>query len=338
VAAAAIAVYDFNSDGHSNFRPWRRPDGLDDWGIGVIVGGSGTGKSTLLAEFGTPASPYWHEGLAVADHFYDSATAAERFTAVGLSSVPTWVKPYGVLSTGERFRADLARCLHDDAVIDEYTSVVDRNVAAAASRALSQYARRHGLRRIVLATCHRDVLPWIDPDWVVDTDGGAYAIKPRECLQRQPLVVDIYEVDRSMWAHFVGHHYLNGDLHPFARCYVATLRGTPVAFGAAIPFPHGSIRNAWRGHRIVTLPDFQGLGIGPRLADWIAEAHHRAGYAYYVKTTHPRLGQYRDNSSAWERIGRASSAAPVSFPARGAGAWVGSTRPAFSHRYVGGAA
>jgi GNAT superfamily N-acetyltransferase len=340
VAADAVAVFDYSTDGHSGFTPWRAPE-LGDWQIGAIVGASGTGKSTLLREFGSPDLPAWGVG-AIADHFTDAHDAAGRLYAVGLSSVPTWVKPYAVLSTGEKFRADLARMLHDGAVIDEYTSVVDRNVARAASRAFGKYVRDKGLSRIAVATCHRDVLPWLKPDWVIDTDGGVYARRPRGCLHREPLVVDIYEVNRSMWAHFVEHHYLNGNLHPFARCYVATLHGIPVAFAAAIPFPHATIRNAWRGHRVVTLPDYQGLGIGPRLADWLAEAHYRAGYNYYAKTTHPRLGEYRDASPYWQatshgRRNRPSPhRAPVSFGTRKVNAWIGSTRSSYSHRYVGG--
>ena len=334
VAAEAVAMFDYDTDGHTVFTPWRRPDLPETWGIGVIVGGSGTGKSTLLTEFGTPAAPSWGSG-AVADHFADADEARARLYAVGLSSVPAWVKPYSALSTGERFRADLARTLAPGAVVDEFTSVVDRNVAQAASRSIRRYVDTGIVRNIVLATCHRDVLPDLRPDWIIDTDGGVYALNPRECLQREPLVAHVYQVHRSMWLHYVGHHYLTGNLHPFARCYIAAVRGTPVSFAAAIPFPHGHIRNAWRGHRVVTLPDYQGLGVGPRLADWVAEAHHRAGYGYYTKTTHPRLGQYRDASPLWTRVGSQTPRPAVSFKTRRDGAWIGSERLSYSHRYIG---
>jgi ABC-type ATPase with predicted acetyltransferase domain len=77
-----------------------------------------------------------------------------------------------VLSTGEKFRADLSRRVKDDAVIDEFTSVVDRNVAKAASVAMSKYVRLNNIKRIVIATCHRDIVDWLEPDWVIDTDTG----------------------------------------------------------------------------------------------------------------------------------------------------------------------
>lgn len=338
VAAAAARTFDYDPEDHPSFRPWLLPDLPDDWGIGVIVGGSGSGKSTLLRELGEPEAPTWSSAETVADHLGDDAV--ERLYAVGLSSVPTWLKTYDVLSNGEKFRADLARALRDGALIDEFTSVVDRNVAKAASRSLGKYVRAGKVRRIVLATVHRDVLPWLEPDWVIDTDAGLWSIHPRECLHRSDMVADVYEVDRSMWAHFMGHHYLTDGLHPFARCYLAVVSGSPVAFAAAIPFPHGRISNGWRGTRLVTFPDFQGLGVGPRLADWVAEAHVRAGYAYYAKTTHPRLGEYRDAHPNWEATSHfrrkkpTARSAPRSFSTRKVNAWVGSMRPSYSHKYV----
>ena len=68
--------------------------------------------------------------------------AIDKLTAVGLNSVPSWVRPYEVLSTGEKFRADLSRRLKDNAVIDEFTSVVDRNVAKSCCVSISKYIIR----------------------------------------------------------------------------------------------------------------------------------------------------------------------------------------------------
>lgn len=339
-AVQAGKTFDYESDEHPGFIPWTIPDGLpESWGVGVIVGGSGSGKSTLLRSFGSVGKPDWRSDLSIADHFETEAEAVEKFYAVGLSSVPTWMKPYHVLSNGEAFRADLARTIGDGALIDEFTSVVDRNVAAAASQSLGKWVRETKTSRMVLATVHRDVLTHLQPDWIIDTDTGMWANKPRECLQRSPMVADIYEVDRTMWKHFMGHHYLTPNLHPFARCYIAVVSGSVVSFAAAIPFPHGRIKNAWRETRLVTLPDYQGLGIGPRLSDWVAEAHARSGYSFYGKTTHPRLGEYRERNPKWvstshnKRGKQPSRNAPTSFANRTVNAWVGSSRPSYSHKF-----
>src|SRR5436190_18895024 len=83
--------------------------GLDEpWSIGAIVGPSGSGKTTLArAAFGDciyePQS--WPGDRAIIDCLGQDVPIKEItriLTAVGLGSVPTWLKPYRVLSTGER--------------------------------------------------------------------------------------------------------------------------------------------------------------------------------------------------------------------------------------------
>ena len=171
---AAEKAFDCAAGGKSEFYPWKKPNLPTDFRIGVIVGSSGSGKSTLLKEFGTEESPIWFPERAIVSHFENPDDAINRLTSVGLNSVPSWYKPYHVLSNGEQFRADLARKVMDGAVIDEFTSVVDRNVAKAASVALSRYVKQHNIKNIVLSTCHRDILEWLEPDWVIDTDLGEY--------------------------------------------------------------------------------------------------------------------------------------------------------------------
>ena len=66
----------------------------------------------------------------------------------------------------------MARRLKSGARIDEFTSVVDRTVAASCSVAISKYIRKKGLSKIILATCHYDVVDWLEPDWIFDTANG----------------------------------------------------------------------------------------------------------------------------------------------------------------------
>ena len=109
----------------------------------------------------------------------------QLLSSVGLASPPVWLRPYGVLSTGQRFRCDLARllaCAPELAVMDEYTSVVDRTAAQLGSHALARTVRRRG-QRFVAATCHEDVEAWLDPDWVYRPDGDRFTWRT---LQRRP--------------------------------------------------------------------------------------------------------------------------------------------------------
>ncbi len=99
---------------------------------------------------------------------------------------------------------------------------------------------------------------------------------------------------------FKEHHYLSVKLNPACRCYVGVWDGRVVAFGASLSMPNGQMRNAWRGHRICILPDFQGMGIGPRFSDAIAQIHLDQGLRFFSRSAHPRLNYYREYSPLWK--------------------------------------
>ena len=95
----------------------------------------------------------------------------KMFYAVGFGSVPSWLKPFDVLSNGEKMRVELARAMlqSDFVVFDEFTSVVDRQVAQTASMAINKAVHRMN-KQFIAVTCHYDVLEWLQPDWVFDTN------------------------------------------------------------------------------------------------------------------------------------------------------------------------
>ncbi len=171
--AASEKAFDCQFNGTSTFYPWMFPTSIPKkFKIGVIVGSSGSGKSTMLKKFGIEEKPHWEHDKAIISHFEDPDDGINRLGSVGFNSIPSWYKPYQVLSNGEKFRADLARKIKSGAVIDEYTSVVDRTVAKAASTALSRYIKNNDVENVVLSTCHHDIVDWLEPDWVLDTDTG----------------------------------------------------------------------------------------------------------------------------------------------------------------------
>jgi ABC-type ATPase with predicted acetyltransferase domain len=147
------------------------------WNVGLIVGGSGTGKSTIAREcFGDwLVGAFDYRAASVIDDMPEAITArevAEVFTSVGFASPPSWLKPYGVLSNGEKMRVDLARAIMergDRFAFDEFTSVVDRRVAQTGSAAIAKAVRKRG-GQFVAVTCHHDVTEWLEPDWIFDTD------------------------------------------------------------------------------------------------------------------------------------------------------------------------
>lgn len=301
----ACEPFDYHFDGTSRFRlPTFAPRPRDGtWSIGLIIGPSGSGKSQLLRKhYGETAEPKWNRDKAIVSHFPDYATAMARLAAVGLSSVPAWCRPYHVLSNGEQFRARLARMLDNNTSFDEFTSVVDRTVAKACCHAMQREIRRAKLTGIVFCSCHRDIVEWLQPDWTFDTLTSE-SLERGQLHRRPSIELVIRPCNRSWWRVFQDHHYMSSDLNVCAHTWLAEWNKQPVAFASAIAFPSGHGMNLWREHRTVTLPDYQGLGIGVRVSDAVAQMHLDHGMKYYSKTAHPRMGEYRNHSPLWRATG-----------------------------------
>lgn len=148
-----------------------------NWQIGAIVGASGTGKTSIARKvFGDKVDEtFAYTHASVIDDMPKDCSVDEitkTFYAVGFGSVPSWLKPYGVLSNGEKMRVDLANRLlsSDEAIIDEFTSVVDRNVAKTMCIATKKAMQHNPTKKLVVVSCHYDILEWLQPDWVYDTN------------------------------------------------------------------------------------------------------------------------------------------------------------------------
>src|SRR5262249_60982800 len=129
-------------------------------------------------------------------------------------------------------------------------------------------------QHFIAGTCHEDVEEWLNPDWVYRPAGNTFTWR---LLRRRPAItLEIARVRPAAWQLFKHHHYLNTRLAPAAVCFAAFWKERPVAFSAWINCL--TARGGKREHRTVTLPDYQGAGIGMALSNCCAAYRMALGH------------------------------------------------------------
>lgn len=284
------------------------------WKLGLIVGPSGSGKTSIgelvLGDGAMYEAKDWPADRPIIDAIapdgdFDTVTGA--LSAVGLGTVPSWLRPYPVLSNGERFRADLARIVAEAperVVIDEFTSVVDRQIARIGALAFGK-AWKRGDGQAVLLSCHHDIIEWLQPDWTYDTGTHEFTWG---CLQPRPRIeLEIRETDWSYWPMFEPHHYLKVSRMPFSKCFVGFVDDEPVAHMAmsSMSGPRGAVPRACR---LVIMPEWQGAGVGMRFLNFVCQRYldgkghlPQAGQALF-HTSHPGLCAALRRDAKWMQV------------------------------------
>jgi GNAT superfamily N-acetyltransferase len=104
---------------------------------------------------------------------------------------------------------------------------------------------------------------------------------------------------------FRQYHYLSGSLASTARCYVAVYKDRPIAFIAVV---HVKMRTRYyRVSRLVVLPDYQGIGVGKRLLNFIAELYtSQTNSPFYIVTSNPQIVRGKLDNWRITRVGHAS--------------------------------
>jgi energy-coupling factor transporter ATP-binding protein EcfA2/GNAT superfamily N-acetyltransferase len=290
----------------------------DNWSIGLIVGRSGTGKSTIAKElFGNVLiDKFEYKSESILDDMPKDKSVEDickTFNSVGFSSPPSWLKPYCVLSNGEKMRVDLANAILQDNncfAFDEFTSVVDRQVAKIGSYAMQKAIRKTN-KKFIAITCHHDVEDWLLPDWIFNTDTMTLHKNEGQKKNRPNMEFRIYETKEKTkyWAVFSKYHYLSHSHNNAARVFIATINDNIFGFCSVLPFPHPKLKNHWKEHRTVVLPDYQGIGLGHLLSNNIAEILKNNNKGFISTSSNPAFINSRKNDKKWviTRIGRTSS-------------------------------
>jgi len=314
-----------------------------DWNIGVIYGNSGSGKSTILNRIGELSkSNFDHEKPLISNFdWLEPKDATLLLTSMGLSSVPTWLRPFHLLSNGEQYRAELAYKVGmsnggEVVLIDEYTSVVDRDVAKAMSFALQKYIRKTN-KRIILASCHYDIMEWLMPDWTCSPQKGGVLERGEWLRQRRPKIeLQVSRVESDTWDFFKKHHYLTEEVNKSYMFFLFTWNKKPVAIAVIGRQIGRGVGKAYRDSRIVVLPDFQGMGIGSYISNFLGGISKNSGYRYFTKTIHPALGEWRNsNADKWKPTAFNGKVRNKS-KSKGNKYTSLKLRPSYCHEYIGG--
>lgn len=310
------------------------PYDKEDWNVGLVVGPSGSGKTSVMRQvWGEPPELEWKAPSLIDDFPEELAVkdVAAACSAVGFNTVPAWMRPYAVLSNGEKFRVDVARRmleLPDPVVVDEFTSVVDRQVAQIGSHAVQKFVRRAG-KQFVAVTCHYDVIDWLQPDWVLDMATCSYT---RRLLQRRPEIeCTIARVPYAAWSMFAPFHYMSANLNRAARCFGIWANGNLAGFIGVIHMPHPKVKNIKAISRSVVLPDWQGVGLNATLIQAVGAAYKAVGYRLRGYPAHPPHIRQLDRSPNWKLTKRPGTFSPASEGTLGKGSHGGRACAVFEY-------
>lgn len=275
-----------------------------NWNVGLIVGASGTGKTTIarkvFQEFEFFTGFEW-KAESIVDDFGEGHSAkeiTEVLSKVGFSSPPDWLKPFAVLSNGQKMRAELARLILDCDklfIYDEFTSVVDRQVACVGSAAIQKFIRKQD-KQFIAVSCHYDIEEWLEPDWVFDCNKMEFS---RRSLRRPKIECNIRKASQSEWKQFVEFHYLSHDHNVSAHKYICEIKGQAIAWCSVLHFPHPVVKNMKRIHRIVVKPDYQGIGLGSRFMSEIARRYKKDGFRVSLVTSSPAFVHGVQKNKNW---------------------------------------
>ena len=278
------------------------------WSVGLIVGPSGSGKSTIANHMWPEELKKEHiwKGKSVLDDFDNSLDLKEIASvcgAVGFNTIPAWLRPFRVLSNGEKFRVSLARTLLENegiAVVDEFTSVVDRQVAKIGSHAVQKYVRKNNMK-FVAVSCHSDIIDWLNPDWIINASDQSFAW--RSLRQRPTLQGEIRKIKYDAWQLFAPYHYMNSSLSKAAQCYGLFINNQIVSFVGVLHRPNSA--GGWKAiSRVVTLPDWQGLGLAFRLINTVGSAYTALGWKFRNYPAHPAFIRSHRRSKVWKNCGQ----------------------------------
>lgn len=135
--------------------------------------------------------------------------------------------------------------------------------------------------------------------------------KWRSVQPRPSISVTVSRVHHKEWELFAPFHYMSASLSNSSHCYMLKVDETPAAFVGIVHRPHDRTLNLKGISRIVTLPDWQGLGLAFVLSDLMGSAYAALGYRLRNYPAHPPYIRSMDRSANWFMVKRPGKMTPV---------------------------
>ena len=314
----------------------------------LVSGRSGSGKTAACADAFGPPEDWANAAKGRGVESIDVRVA--RFQALGFDEFVIRGQ-YGrtvtqlceadpsEMSTSEAYLVSLADSIRSGAVLDEFLTSLPPATRAKVARRVGVYARNERIQGLVLLSCHgeeiaRDLQPdvmfsaetgmevdveSIDP---VTTTSDAAAWPPEDLIRRPTIRLTRRkiagregvkaDVKKAWWEEFSPNHYLGGgSFSKSCDAFVFFIGNRAVAFDSTLAQP-GIQAQVRRQHRLVVMPDFQGLGIGSAVTRYDAakiittrRVNITAGFTdsytqrYFSRTLHLKLGTARNASPLW---------------------------------------
>jgi GNAT superfamily N-acetyltransferase len=168
-------------------------------------------------------------------------------------------------------------------------------------------------------------------------------------VARPDLEAVIGACDYDLWRLFAPYHYLTAELNRAARTFALWVDDRPIGFAGILHRPVSRAQRTGQNlmglSRLVTLPDWQGLGAAFVLADTLGAAYAAYRRRFNTYPAHPALIRSFDRSPNYQMIARPG----FSMSQRGGTdkarrrmqslsigpTWSSGSRPCATFRYIG---
>lgn len=288
-------------------------DFKNDFDIGLIVGASGSGKTTIAKHiFNKEIKQILNEEIPVIEQFNEKYSYDERanfLNSIGLSQVTCWIRPPKTLSNGQKFRAEIALQIansdEDIILIDEWTSVVDRTIAKIMSNSVQKFSRKFK-RKIVLISCHYDIIEWVSPDWLLDCNKQEYFnYRGLPYRRTEKIEFTIKECDKTSWKNFSKYHYLSkkipGGTNYFYGLFLNEEQIGFQCFSNYVPKVLGK-KTIYHFNRTVIHPDYVGIGLGLKLINETSKDMKSKGFRIMGKFSSIPVFKSLSKDKKWKLV------------------------------------